>query len=77
MTGVTQRAPKPYVPAGLDAAQREVVLEALADAIAYREPAGWCAGCETDPGGMCDDHAADELRAAGYRALLRDLEAGQ
>jgi hypothetical protein len=56
-----------------------VLLAALADAIAYREAEGarYCADCTLHPAGLCDDHERDLARAADYRALARDLEAGR
>jgi hypothetical protein len=47
--------------------------QALADAISYREPSGFCAGCEASPVGLCEDHVADLDRTDAYRALARDL----
>jgi hypothetical protein len=46
---------------------------ALADAIAYREPSGYCADCETHPAGLCCDHAADLDRTDDYLHLAAEL----
>ena len=58
---------------GLDAGQREVLGQALADAIACRTPDSFCTGCEDHPAGLCDDHAADLDLADAYLALGRGL----
>jgi hypothetical protein len=53
--------------------QREVLGQALADAIQFRDPGGFCAGCEGSPAGLCDDHAADLDLTDAYLALAREL----
>ena len=59
-------------PGGMDTGQREVLAQALADAIACRstEP---CVDCIADPSGMCNDHAADLDLTDAYLALGREL----
>jgi hypothetical protein len=57
----------------LDDGQREVLAGALADAIEYRTPEGFCAECETRPEGLCNDHAADLDLTDAYLALAREL----
>jgi hypothetical protein len=57
----------------LNDGQREVLGQALADAITYRDPAGFCPGCEAHPAGLCDDHAADLDLTDAYMALPREL----
>jgi hypothetical protein len=57
----------------LDDGQREVLAQALADAIAYRHPSGFCPGCEVHPAGLCDDHAAHLDLADAYLALGREF----
>ena len=55
--------------------RRTLLLAALEDAAAWREERGGtaCARCDEHPAGLCDDHGEDLARAAGYRALARDL----
>lgn len=60
-------------PAGLDAGQREVLGQALADAIEYRTPYGDCNDCDTRPESLCNDHAADLDLTDAYLALGREL----
>jgi hypothetical protein len=59
-------------PGGMDTGQREVVGQALADAIASRstEP---CVDCVEHPAGLCNDHAADLDLTDAYIALGREL----
>jgi hypothetical protein len=56
-----------------DDGQREVLGQALADAITYRDPAGFCPGCEANPAGLCDDHAADLDLTDVYLQLAAEL----
>jgi hypothetical protein len=60
-------------PATTSDAQREVLAQALADAITYRDPAGFCPGCEQDPYGLCDDHAGDLDLTDSYLQLAAEL----
>ena len=59
-------------PGGMDTGQREVLGQALADAIAHRTP-GICEECDVRPDGLCDDHAADLDLTDAYLALGREL----
>ena len=63
----------------IPADQREVLGQALADALDWRQPSGQCTGCDDDPGGLCSEHAADLDLCDAYIALGRELgiEAGQ
>lgn len=47
--------------------------QALADAVAYRDPAGDCTGCEAHPAGLCEDHAEDLDRADAYLKVAAAL----
>jgi hypothetical protein len=69
---------RPAAAAALDAAALSIMLAALDDAAVYREDRGGqaCAGCDVHPDGLCEDRV-DLGRAADYRALARELEAGQ
>ena len=57
----------------LDDGQREVLTQALADAITYRDPTGLCTGCEDSPAGICDAHAADLDLTDAYLHLAAEL----
>jgi hypothetical protein len=60
--------------AGTLTAEQLVTLgQALGDAIAYRDPAGDCTGCEAHPAGLCEDHAEDLDRADAYIELAGAL----
>jgi hypothetical protein len=52
--------------------QREVLRQALADAVYYRDPPVHCRPCET-LGRLCDQCAAGLARARAYLALSREL----
>jgi hypothetical protein len=52
--------------------QREVLRQALTDAILYRDPPVVCAACE-EPDGLCEECAAGLTRARAYLALSRAL----
>jgi hypothetical protein len=54
------------------AAQREVLVRALADAVYYRDPPVECGACEALDG-LCDACAAGLARARAYLALGRGL----
>jgi hypothetical protein len=56
------------VPAG----QRQVLRQALADAVYYRDPPVYCVACEAT-GGLCDACAATLARARAYLDLGREL----
>jgi hypothetical protein len=58
---------------GLDNGQREVLGQALADAIERRTPEGFCAKCEARPEGLCNDCSADLDLTDAYLALGREL----
>jgi hypothetical protein len=58
---------------GPDDSQRELLGQALADAITYRTPDSFCTGCEDHPAGLCDDHAADLDLTDAYLQLGREL----
>jgi hypothetical protein len=53
--------------------QREVLAQALADAVTYRDPDGHCLDCVEHPAGMCDEHAADLDLTDAYLALGKEL----
>ena len=54
--------------------QSRVVLgQALGDAIAHREPGGFCIDCDAYPSGLCCDHAEDLDRCDAYGELARTL----
>ena len=48
---------------------------ALADAAGYREwrASQWCARCEAEPEGACEDHLGDAALTGTYRALTARL----
>jgi hypothetical protein len=54
------------------AAQREVLRQALSDAVYYRDPPVECQACEARDE-LCDDCAAGLARARSYLALGREL----
>lgn len=58
---------------GLDDRQRQMLGSALADAVAFRDPAGFCPRCAASPAGLCDDHATDRDLTGAYLALAREL----
>ena len=51
---------------------REVLGQALADALEYRT-VGSCKDCDVRPEGLCNDHAADLDLTDASIALARDL----
>ena len=51
----------------------EVLGQALADALAWRTPEGWCPQCDASPAGLCDDHAADLDQTDAYLQLAAEL----
>jgi hypothetical protein len=52
--------------------QREVLRQALADAVYYRDPPVSCPAC-TVPDRLCEECADGLARARGYLALSRAL----
>jgi hypothetical protein len=54
-------------------AQRDVLRQALADAIYYRDPRLYCPDCST-PDRLCSQCAAGLSQARAYVALGRELE---
>jgi hypothetical protein len=61
-------SPAPPVPPE----RREVLRQALADAVYYRDPPARCRACE-DLDRLCDECAAGLARARTYLALGREL----
>ncbi len=61
-------SPAATVPPG----QREILSQALADAVYYRDPPARCRACDSLDG-LCDDCAAGLARARAYLALGREL----
>ena len=53
--------------------QRDVLAQALADAIEYRTPGADCADCDEHPAGLCPDHADDLNRSDAYLAVASQL----
>jgi hypothetical protein len=54
--------------------QREILQQALADAVFYRDPPVFCPPCEVE-GALCEECAAGLARACAYLALGRMLGA--
>lgn len=54
------------------AAQRELLRQALADAVYYRDPPLHCDACEAADG-LCDECAATVAQARAYLDLSREL----
>jgi hypothetical protein len=52
--------------------QREVLRQALGDAVYYRDPPVWCRACP-EPDGLCEKCADGLARARAYLALSRAL----
>jgi hypothetical protein len=60
-------------PASLvSSAQRELLRQALADAVYYRDPPVECSACEVRDG-LCDQCTAELARARSYLHLGREL----
>ena len=53
--------------------QRDVLAQALADAVEYRTPGADCADCDASPAGLCADHAEDLDKTDACLALARVL----
>ncbi len=60
-------------PPALAAEQLGVLRQALGDAIARREPAGFCIDCDAHPAGLCCDHAEDLDWCDAYGELASAL----
>jgi hypothetical protein len=76
IAGATGTATGPELSGGayISADDLSAVLgHALADAIAYRDPAGTCTYCDEHPAGLCEDHAADLDKTDAYLSLARQL----
>jgi hypothetical protein len=54
-------------------AQRDVLRQALADAVFYRDPPVYCPDCQT-PDRLCSQCAAGLSQARAYLALSHELE---
>jgi hypothetical protein len=65
-------APRGLLEGILSPAGLACLAAALTDAIAQREPSGFCIDCESD-GSLCADHAGDLDLASDYAALAREL----
>jgi hypothetical protein len=52
--------------------QREVLAQALADAVYYRDPPVYCSTCDAQDT-LCDQCATGMVRARAYLALGSDL----
>jgi hypothetical protein len=61
-------SPAPPVPPD----QRQILSQALADAVYYRDPPAQCRACDSLDG-LCDDCAAGLARGLAYLALGRNL----
>jgi len=64
---------QPCARPALTAADFGILGQALADAIAYREPSWPCSDCGLHRDGRCPDHAADQARTGAYLALADSL----
>ena len=55
--------------------QRDLLAQALADAVYYRDPPVHCAACDAQhaPGALCQQCAATLARATAYLDLGREL----
>ena len=73
VAGLITRAAAAGKGSQLTAAQREVLGQALADAIEHRTPGAHCSDCDDHPAGLCYDHAGDLDRTDDYLALGRQL----
>jgi hypothetical protein len=56
----------------LQSEQREILQQALADAVYYRDPPVYCPACEIQDA-LCDDCTAGLARARAYLTLSRTL----
>jgi hypothetical protein len=59
----------------LQRGQRELLAQALADAIYYRDPPAYCPSCDREDAerALCDGCAATLARATAYLDLRRKL----
>lgn len=64
--------PEPIVDLPIQAAKREVLRQALADAVSYRDPPVDCRAC-TASDVLCDACADGLAHARSYLALGREL----
>jgi hypothetical protein len=59
---------------GIPPGRREILSQALTDAVYYRDPPVHCGACKGETQGrLCDDCAAGLARARSYLALSREL----
>jgi hypothetical protein len=65
-------SPAPAAKAAVPAEQREILGQALADAVYYRDPPARCRARDSMDR-LCDDCAAGLARASAYLALGRKL----
>ena len=73
---VTRARQRGQIEAGLTLRQRQAVLSALADAVAYRTSgaaAAACWDCANLASGLCADHARDADRARAFNDLAAAL----
>jgi hypothetical protein len=70
---ITIRRPRARV--ALTRTDGELIMAALADAASYREwrAIQWCAACDAEPEGVCEEHLQDGALAGAYRALAERL----
>jgi hypothetical protein len=73
IAGAGTGSPPRELPAALSDAQREVLRQALGDAIAWATNDDWCHVCEQSPAGLCPDHQAELDRRDNYIKLSREL----
>ncbi len=59
-------SPAPQVPPD----QRELLRQALADAVSYRDPPVYCPACQAHGGALCEPCAATFARASGKLATF-------
>jgi hypothetical protein len=59
----------------LQPGRRDLLAQALADAVYYRDPPLRCAACDAqqEPDALCSDCAATLARATAYLDLSREL----
>ncbi len=66
---ITIRRPRARV--ALTWTDAELLMRALADAASYHEwrAIQWCAACDAEPDGVCEEHLQDGALTGAYRAL--------